>query len=54
VSFIESDEVEIIEIATDWKEGKQQVKDGGHWETGYIGEGFTKMGVYVRVVFLSV
>ena len=50
VQFSESETLEIIEVASDWKLGGAKYGERKHWETGYIGCGFTKMGIYVSPV----
>ncbi|KAF8341800.1 kinase-like domain-containing protein, partial [Amanita rubescens] len=38
-----------IEVADDWLEGKEAIRTGlPHEATGYVGEGFSKYGIYAR------
>jgi hypothetical protein len=47
-TMLDSAEHEEIEIAMDWQKGEQQHDDKEpHIETGFIGKGFTKQGIYV-------
>ncbi|KAG9316858.1 hypothetical protein JVU11DRAFT_2930 [Chiua virens] len=49
VSFLVSDKEEDIEIAGDWEVGQHANKeDKPFWNTGYIGEGYTKTAVYAQ------
>ncbi len=58
VKFTECVDDETIQVATDWLEGKEHYgardKEGGasqkhnYTKTGYIGEGYSKYGIYVR------
>ena len=48
VKFIELNGVEHIEIGKDWEIGEERKKEGKvSDETGFIGKGFTKRGIYV-------
>ena len=48
--FVVSDNVEHISIASDWLEGEGLFKSKQPYDkTGFIGEGFTKRGIYVSV-----
>jgi len=52
VVFSVSEEKEEIKIAGDWQVGEHANKEGKpFWNTGYIGEGYTKTAVYVRSHF---
>ncbi|KAF8550906.1 hypothetical protein OG21DRAFT_1487409 [Imleria badia] len=49
VVFLVSEAEEEIEIAGDWQVGQRANKDGKpFWNTGYIGEGYTKTAIYAR------
>lgn len=47
VEILRLDNLETIEIAKDWLNGETLSKEKKHYETGYIGCGFTKRGIYV-------
>ena len=50
-TFEHSDEKETICVASDWHTGKQRAAAGGSYHhTGYIGNGATKLGIYVRII----
>lgn len=50
VSFSLSDEDQCIEIASDWLEHFESASDArDSSRSGYLGHGFTKVGVYVRI-----
>ena len=42
------DDLEVIAIVEDWREGEEMSKERKHYSTGFIGFGFTKRGIYVR------
>ena len=55
VIFQESDDVERVQIASDWCKGeKLAVSKEPHWSTGFIGVGYTKTGIYVSSSVISV
>ena len=48
VKFIELNGIEHIEIGEDWAIGEERKKEGKvSDETGFIGKGFTKYGIYM-------
>lgn len=50
VNFTPNSEQKTILIASNWQEGEKASKAGqSHFNTGFIGNGYTKWGVYVRI-----
>lgn len=53
VKFSEATEMEKIELSLDWQEGEDTIANGSlSDETGFIGRGFTKRGIYVWEIFI--
>ncbi|KAF8335243.1 hypothetical protein F5887DRAFT_1079207 [Amanita rubescens] len=49
VTFETEAKVEIIEVADDWQAGREANKKGEAYEaTGYVGQGYSKYGIYAR------
>ena len=45
---------EAIEVADDWRIGKEASKKGLPYETtGYVGKGYSKYGIYVRLSYFG-
>ena len=52
VNFTPNSKQKTIFIASNWQEGEKASKAGqSHFNTGFIGNGYTKWGVYVRILF---
>ena len=52
-TFSQSNEKAVINVATDWYDGKQKAATGqSHYDTGYIGKGSTKIAIYVCMSIL--
>ena len=50
ITFISSEKEENIHFASDWQTGEESYKAGiPHEDTGFIGKGYTKRGIYVSV-----
>lgn len=52
VKISRSNELETILIADDWLNGEKLSKEKKHYNTGYIGCGFTKRAIYVSFCFI--
>lgn len=54
VKFSEATETEKIELSLDWQKGEDVIANPGSFsdETGFIGRGFTKRGIYVCEIFM--
>lgn len=51
VVFTPSSEIETIYLASDWLEGEQLAAERKPFhETGYIGSGYSKRGIYVSLL----
>lgn len=50
ITFISLEKEEKIHFASDWQTGEESYKAGiPHKDTGFIGKGYTKCGIYVSV-----
>ncbi|KAF8811205.1 hypothetical protein BYT27DRAFT_7277825 [Phlegmacium glaucopus] len=50
VKILRLDQLETIAIVEHWLEGEKLSKEKKHYKTGFIGHGFTKLGIYEYVV----